>query len=213
MADAAKMQHEDIKENRKEIAQYAEKAGDVADLQSIQRDLTEAKNLIDNGALDVSFVRKLATAVLEGKESSLAELIKTPDQQKLFTLFRRSLKPKDIGGSNPSTREVLIAMQAIPTYLTKPEAAKYMADRMLRIANQDLDKSRLIQNLRKINPGADPSAFKELIERKVSEKYKSGGNLGNDRVRIRSSKGQVGTILKSNLDAARERDPDLEVLE
>ncbi len=167
----AELEDKSLRENRKEIAQYSKPFENVSELQSNVKKLQEAKNIIESEDFNVSKFRKGITGILEGEESPVAELFKTPAQQKLFALLRDSLKPKDIGGSNPSTREVLIAMSAIPSYLKGKEANKYIIDKMIEAAEQNLDKGMLISGLRKYNDSASPSDFKDAIESKISKKY------------------------------------------
>jgi len=203
LAKQAEIEDKTLRENRKEIGQYSKPYENVSDLQSNLKKLEQAKKIIESEDFNVSTFRKAITGIAEGKESPVAELFKTPAQQKLFSLLRESLRPKDIGGSNPSTREVLIALSALPSYLKGKEANEFIINKMIDIAKQNLDKGRLINGLRRTNDSLNPSDFKDIVESKISQKYQQKSEKGGQKL----TQAQVLKILKStdgDVERARE---------
>ena len=166
-ATAAQLQQKQKLENRKSIDKYSEGYEDPSKLRTIVNKQKEAKRLIEEGDIDTGVIHRGLVAILEGKESALAEIAKTPDQQKLLYLMRDSLKTKQEGGSNPSTREVLISMSTIPSYLKGKEANEYIVNRILKDSEKNLAKGELIQGLRKYDNAMDPGQFKDLVENKI----------------------------------------------
>lgn len=203
LTQQAKLEADQLRENRAEIGKYAKDYEDVSELQKNLNDLKEAQRIIHK--MNPSFVRKLAVSILDDNESSVSNLIKTADEQRLFSLLRQALRPKDIGGSNPSTREVLIAMNSIPNITNKKEANEYIIKNMIANAEKNLDKGRLIQGIRSKNPSADPERFKEIVETKISEKYGQGPFEAEETVTVQLPDGRTGQIPKSNLQEALKR--------
>jgi len=108
------------KENRQQINEYKKPYLNVKNTQKLLSGFQEAKNIIKSGkvSLDDNWMRNAAIAVLEDKDATqVAELIKTPEQRRLYSLIYNSLRTKDVGGSNPSTREVLLSLAAKPSVL------------------------------------------------------------------------------------------------
>lgn len=173
------------KENRQEIREYAKNYEDITSLENNVYKLNEAEKLIHSRkvSLDDNWIRNAATAILEGHESNLADFIKTDEQQQLFYLLREALAPKEIGGSNPSTREVLIAMQSIPSMYKGQKANEYIIDRMKDIANINLKKARLVEEA-KHKGFKNPAEFKSYVE--------NGTKKYADAIRQKKGKELVG---------------------
>ncbi len=168
----AKMQSEQLKENKKEIQDYAKPYENLKELKDNEHYAKQAKDLIYNGNITNSYMKKVALAVSEGKignylGESIKKIAKTSDEQKLAALVMRFARPKDIGGSNPSTREVLLALERYPDILNSKEANKYLIDEMVRSAELDVKKSQLIGSLRRYDPHMDASTFKDIVNNKL----------------------------------------------
>jgi hypothetical protein len=145
-------QREIQKENRARIREFSKPYENIQPLQKNLSDLEKAKNLIQTGqvSFDENKFRGIVTGILDAKnQSELAEYLKTPGQQKLFSLLKNSLKTKEIGGSNPSTREVLIALSAIPSGMKGKDANLFIIDNMINDAKLNYEKSRIINQLSK----------------------------------------------------------------
>lgn len=197
---AAELQDKQLRENRERLDKYAADYSDVTKLRQNVNDLKEASRIIHK--MEPSTVRKLALAVLEDNESSVATLLKTADEQKLFSLLRDSIKAKQEGGSNPSTRELMISLRGIPDIKNKREANEAIVGRLLHNAQTNLGKGELIQGIRSKNPSANPDRVKEIVEGKVGQKYGQGAFADNETVRIETPDGRKGTIPKSKLKQA-----------
>lgn len=161
LGDVAKMQQKEEmfdretqrqinKEERARIKEYSKPYENLEPLRRNLGKLEQAKKLIQNEkvSFDENVFRGIFNAALEAKgKGEIAELLKTPAQQKLFSLLKDSLKTKEVGGSNPSTREVLIAMSAIPSNLKGKEANLYIIDNMINDAKVSYEKGRVINKL------------------------------------------------------------------
>lgn len=174
LAAAAKMQKEERREFRKEINEYAKPYQDISELKKNKDYAEQARDLIYNGDVGNSFMRKAAIILAEGKTGqwigeNLKKLATTADEQKLSALMMKFARPKDIGGSNPSTREVLIALERNPDILNHPDANKFLIDEMLRYSDIDYKKGQLIAGLKKYDPYMNSDVFKDLVESKISK--------------------------------------------
>lgn len=168
LKDISKQQHEIMKENRAANQKYSEPYEDISKLNTIVNKLEQAKKIIESEEFDSSIFQRGLVAFLEsGDEGALGELLKTPAQKKLFHLIRDSLRVKELGGSNPSTKELLIELASKPSYLTGVEASKFMIDNMIEDAKRNLKKSHIISGLRKYDPSMSPEVFKSLVEEKT----------------------------------------------
>ncbi len=197
---AAELQDKQLRENRERLDKYAADYSDVTKLRQNVNDLKEATRIINK--VEPSTVRKFALAILEDNESSVSNLLKTADEQKLFSLLRDSIKAKQEGGSNPSTRELMISLRGIPDIKNKKEANQAIVSRLLHNAETNLGKAELINGIRSKNPSADPDRVKELVESKVEKKFGKGAFENNETVRIETPDGRKGTIPKAKLKQA-----------
>lgn len=174
MAKAAEIQDKTLREYRKENNEYAKPYQNLTELKENVHFAKEAKELIDKGNVNPGFMRSAALVLSEGKlghvvGEKLKKLATTADEQKLQALIMRFARPKDIGGSNPSTREVLLALERYPDILNSPAANKFLIDEMVRHADVDLKKGQLVAGLKKWDPHMEPGVFQDLVNSKIEE--------------------------------------------
>lgn len=198
LKDVAKQQFEESKESRAELRKYAEPYEDTNKLESQVSKLKEARKIVDR--IPESKLRKGMIAYLEGKNAEAAEVFKSPDEQKLFSLLRPFLQTKEIGGSNPSTREVLLAMASQPSVFKGKEANKFIIDNMLKEAEGNVYKSNIIRNLRKYDPNMSPETLKDLVQKKTSEHLKQFESI----IMINPQTRQKIRVPRSKMEEARE---------
>jgi hypothetical protein len=162
------LSHEQKKENRAEITKAFAPYSDLGSIDKLEKDLEEAEDLIlnKNVSFDTNILGSALAAIAEGKESGVADLFKTKDQQKLFSVLRSSLKPKTEGGSNPSTREVLLSMSAIPSYMKSKEANAYIVGNLLEDVRLNKIRSKIMNNLRK-DPNITAPEFYEQVHQQM----------------------------------------------
>ena len=161
-----KLQVKDIDAIRAEVKPYT----NTQDLEKNVADLKRAVQLIDTGkvSLDSNFLRNVTMGILEGKNhSELAELLKTPEQQELFSLLRKSLKPKQEGGSNPSTREILISMSSIPNPYKGTQANRFLAENLLNEAVLNVEKSKAMKRFAK-EKGISYEQWQEKVDEYIA---------------------------------------------
>lgn len=159
------------KEDRANIKEFSKPFEDVQKLQKYVSDLEEAEKIVDkpNFNLDENWTRNLMVGILEGKEKTqlIADFLKTADQQRFFQLVYPALKAKELGGSNPSTREVLLSMQKLPSMYKGKSANKFLVKNILQDAKVDLAKGQTISELQKIK-GLSYGDFKDKVNETVN---------------------------------------------
>jgi hypothetical protein len=161
-------------EDREEIRKFQEPYKDVSQIRKNRNDLVEAKKILESPKFGQGFLRKVGIALAEGKgEGEIAKLLKTPEEQRLFHLLRPSLKTKEVGGSNPSTREVLISLSALPSLYNDPEANQFIIDNMINDADTALDMGTTISKLRQSNPNISFADFSNQVNSQVGERQEA----------------------------------------
>lgn len=209
----------DVEDIRKEIQPYV----NTEELTKNVKDLQRVVQLIDSGnvSLDDNYMRNFVGSLLgDSKYPVLQELLKTPEQQELFSLTRKSLKPKQEGGSNPSTKEVLLSVSSIPNPYKGRRANRFIAENLLNEAIIQEEKSKAMKRFArdknlsyeewqaKVDEFVAP--MKEELDNKLQRKYKlenakeqlAGRRPGQGKVFVMSPEGVVGEINRSQLDAA-----------
>lgn len=158
------------KEYRQQINEYSKPYQEVSKLETNLNKLKEAEKLIDSGkvSIDDQWLRNATVGILEGRESPLGEMIKTPEQQKLWFLLKDSLRTKDIGGSNPSTKEVLLSLSSQPGPYKSQAANKYMIRNMVNQAEIELNKANEISKLRERGGPISFAKFQSEIDKASS---------------------------------------------
>lgn len=158
------------KEWRQDIRKYSEPYQDTVKLQSNLSKLKEAQRLIETGkvSLNENWFRNAISAILEDKDSSVSDLIKTKETQQLWYLLRDSLKPKEIGGSNPSTKEVMLAKSSLPGPNKGQAANEYMIQIMVDDAEANLYRAKMILSAEKKAGPISSDDFKKEIEEATS---------------------------------------------
>lgn len=125
------------KKNQQVIDKFSEPYQDASLLASNVNRMKRVKRIIKDNPKDfdrpfwATGMQALLTST--GKEN-ISELFKNANQQKVFSELRPFLAPKDIGGSNPSTREVMINYETLVGPLKGLEANEYIADLLLNEA-------------------------------------------------------------------------------
>jgi hypothetical protein len=157
------------KEHRARIRKFSEPYDDIGKLQSNVNRLNQVTDLIENdsASFDDSFWRTTASALLEDRgDITVAELFKTPAQQKMYSLLRPFFGSKELGGSNPSTREVLLSLSTLPSNLKGKDANLYIARMLKDEAKVALETGKEVN---KLNEKSMPwSEFQSKLQNKVS---------------------------------------------
>jgi len=163
------------KESRAEIAKYSEPYRDLNMIDSSVSKLEKAKELIQNRkvSLDQNQFRRLATAILEDEDfSAVAQYFKSDDQKMLFALLKDYFKTKDIGGSNPSTKEVLLSLSTLPSENLGQEANIALINELLKDAKGRQIKGKAISELRASGKQYNFGEFQKVIEDQVAQGVK-----------------------------------------
>lgn len=183
------------KEDRAEIAKYSEPYRDLTMIDTSVKKLEKAKDLIQNRkvSLDQNQFRRLATAILEDEDySAVAQYFKTDEQKMLFALLKDYFKTKDIGGSNPSTKEVLLSLSTLPSENLGQEANVALVNELLKDAKARQFKGNKINELRSSNKKYNFGEFQKMVEDDVKQNLEPlEKDYQKDLVRAQYSK-QIG---------------------
>jgi len=175
------------KEWRDEIKQNAEPYSNLEKLQTDVRQLELAKDVIMNSKEDLSWddnwARSAFSSILGDKQQEEKKnFIKTDAQRKLYSYIYDFLRTKELGGSNPSTREVQMALQAKPSQYMGKEGNLAVINLMLEKAKRDLQKGKLISKKRAkagpISPGRFNTEINEEIQpflKDIQKQHESEG--------------------------------------
>ncbi len=170
--DAAiiKVQGVEATEHRKQIREYAAPLDDLQKVDRGVRNLEEGKKILQNGnfSMDEATFQTAIGAILEGKgKDEIAQFFKTPDQQKMMYLLYDYIKPKELGGSNPSTKEVLIAMSKQPNPYKGKSANMFIMQNMIDDARIQQAKAFAIAKYRD-DPNQTFAQFKSKVDAEVA---------------------------------------------
>lgn len=172
------------KEWRQEISKFAEPYKDLTKLKSSVKKLEKAKELILSGktSRDGNWIRRATQAILEDANApTKAELLKTPEDQILYSLLYDTLRTKDLGGSNPSTREVLLSLAAKPSPYKGEKANVAVVNDLLRAAIENEAKGQAITEIRdRSGPISFPRFQRELQDRVMPELERYDKQMGKE---------------------------------
>lgn len=158
-------------EDREEIRKFQEPYKDISKLQKNRNNLVEAKKILQSPKFGQGFLRKVGIGLAEGKDhGDIAKLFKTPEEQQLFHLLRPFLESREVGGTNPSTREVLISMSSLPSLFNDPQANEFIVDSMINDVDRSLDMGTTINKLRQSNPNISFADLAGQVDSQVGER-------------------------------------------
>lgn len=167
LTQASANQESQFKADRKSNQIYLDKLGNENDIRQKIRVLDKAEKLINSKKLDTAWLQKLMIARLTDNESQLAQLVKTPEQIELEGLMRTFLRPKDIGGSNPSTKEVLLSKVSNPDILNPKVANQFLVRNLKEPIENTLKELQLGRKLLQYDPNMSHQAFRETLDKKI----------------------------------------------
>lgn len=159
------------KEWRDEIKKNVEPFSDTDKLQTNVKQMESAKKLIKDSKklnLDDNWMRSATQAVLEDKGlNAVGNLAKTDDQRKLYSLMYDFIRSKELGGANPSTKEVMLSLQAKPSQYSGKRGNLAMINMMLQKAERDLQKSKIINKQREKSGPIHPNRFNSNVSEEL----------------------------------------------
>jgi len=138
------------KENRARIRKFSEPYDDIGKIKNDVMRLEQVVDLIetDQVSLDDAAWRTVISTLLEDKgQYGLGELFQTEAQKKIYSLLRPFFGSKELGGSNPSTREVLLSLAALPSKLKGKDANTYVGQLLLGEAQIALSTAKEVSRL------------------------------------------------------------------
>lgn len=155
------------KEDRAEIRKFAEPYENLPKIDKIVRNLEDVENIVLNSeefSADETTLRTIVTGLAEGKNhDQIAELMKTDAQQKMFYLTYDLIAPKELGGSNPSTKEVFLSMAKNVNQYKGKAANAFIAQKSLAEAKTGQFMARTIAKLRVDEPNLSAAEFKQAV--------------------------------------------------
>ena len=177
-----KYQEERAKEDRAELAKFTDSFAPLEDLRSQAKSLDRLEQVLakyDPNKIQKAFISALDT----GFTDSLRKIFTTEDQDIIESLVIPFVRTKDFGGSNPSTKEVLLKMKQYPSIYNSKAANKVLLGLMKSYVMSNLKKAQAAQILRRLNPDADPRLVKEELDN-VIERYQEN-YLKNDKTKYK----------------------------
>lgn len=168
LKDASNQEAAELKEDRKEIREFSKAYEDIPKLEEQVRDMERLQEIIERGDLDASEWKKILLAVQNDNHSELRKILQNAGMQEAESIIIRNLKSKDLGGSNPSTREVLLKMAEFPSAINKTEANRLISKRLVENAKRNLYQGKVINALRSYDKNMTAPEFKETVAKKVS---------------------------------------------
>jgi hypothetical protein len=159
------------KEWRGEIKEYAKPYMDMEKLKMDVHQIKAAKRLIEsskNLSLDDNWVRSIFNAIASDKGwNDVSQLAITNDQRKLAGYMYDFLRTKELGGSNPSTKEVQMSLNAKPSRYLGKDANTNLINLMLDKAELQVEKSKIIDKTRATGESISPSRFKMKVSEEL----------------------------------------------
>jgi hypothetical protein len=179
IADQEKLKGKEAAEIRKEwrrdIKEFNKPFDDVPKTKGSIKQLERAKKLISSGkvSLDDNWMRNAIVAALEDKGvSQVAELAKTSEQRELYSIIYNFLNSKGLGGSNPSTREVMLSLAAKPSFLKGNVENLRILDELLGEQHTNLARGEIANELLQKEGPISFSRYKMEMNRLVDERMK-----------------------------------------
>jgi hypothetical protein len=176
-----KIEDEWVQENKK----FGEPYSDLGSLRRNKQKLESVKELLknENFSLDKNIFRNGITAILSDEFDTFAELLKTPGEKKAWSLLRDALRPKELGGSNPSTKEVLLAKSTLPSGLNDTETNEYILDNLILDADKNIKTAEAINkaNASRKTIAINPGEFRTGIDNAVSPYLEEQQKKINDK--------------------------------
>lgn len=184
-------------EDRAEIRKIAEKYKDTQALKKNVSRLEEAKRIIESEpfSFNETWFNTAISSILEEKGMPLGEAFKSSAQQKVWHLLREALQSKEIGGSNPSTREVVLALSSLPSGFKSENANLYIIGNLLNDSLNSLKRSEVINEVRKEGKYLTAPEFISEVEKRMEpyekENFQKFQNEFNRYEKIEKAKKDV----------------------
>ena len=219
LSEKRKYQEERAKEERAELAKYTESFAPINELRN------QAKNLERLGTVLAKYEpNKIQTALIAaldtGFTDSLRKILTTEDQDIIEGLIIPFVRTKDFGGSNPSTKEVLLKMKQYPSIYNSKAGNKILYGAMKSYVMSNLKKAEAAQAIRAINGDADPKLLKDALDKSIKN-YETDF-IDNDKTKYkirqydrRTKKFREGSVLgfKGLENALADKNFETEILD
>lgn len=193
------------KENRAAVREYSKPYYDITKLKEVTRKMDRLWDLVNNK--QIGRTKNLGTflnALIEGRDNEAFKTIfKTPQEQELGHLLRDLYNTKDIGGSNPSTREVLITLATLPDRFKTPEANAKIAEGLRNLAYKNLYKGRSV--LSNLDKGLELGKFISTVEDEASQFMEYKKNSPPGTVLMITPEGELFNVKKEKVGGARKK--------
>jgi len=190
------------KEWRSEIREFNKPFSDVPKIKNAISQLNRAKDLVSSGkvSLDDNWGRNAIVAALDDRQaSSVSELVKTGEQRELYSIIYNFLNSKGLGGSNPSTREVMLSLAAKPSGLKGEAENMRILDGILKEEQINLARGEVANELGQRQGPISFSRYKmemnDLVDKRmeiVNEDLKQETQLNDAKRATRKKPAQKG---------------------
>jgi hypothetical protein len=166
LKEKRKYQEERAKEDRAELAKYTESFAPINELRNQAKNLSRLEQVL--AKYDPNVIQKTLIAALDtGFTESLRKILTTEDQDIIESIIIPFVRTKDFGGSNPSTKEVLIKMKQYPSIYNSKASNKILLGSLKSYVMANLKKAEAAQAIRAINPDANAALLKQSLDKSI----------------------------------------------
>lgn len=196
---------ETAKENRAAVKEYAKPYLDLTKLKATEKKISRLNELITDKKVGRNAnLKSFLNALLEGKgNEKLTEIFKTPEEQELGYLLRDFYNTKEIGGSNPSTKEVMLTLATLVDRFKTPEANAKIGKGLLEHARSMRLKGE--SSLKNLDKGMKLGEFISTVENDVQHLNSFIEASPKDTVPMRSPQGELWHIKKNKINEAKKK--------
>lgn len=164
---------EQIEIRKEERAKIKESMKPYMDMSKIRKGISSMDQIIemigkDPVSFGQDFFRNIGQLLAQGKDNAAAaQVLKTPAQQKVFALLREFINTRELGGANPSTREMLTTLQTIVSELNDKESNEYIAQFMKNNVELELETAKTMNETLANNQHIRHSDFMNIVDEKM----------------------------------------------
>lgn len=162
-------------ENRAAIKELKAPYKDMRKLRKHVKDAEKARNIILNSgkfSFDETWFRGALSAIADVRGYEAAkDILQTPEQQMMFSLLYDQLRPKELGGSNPSTKEVILSMSKLPNPYKGKAANAYIIGNILKDAKLQEYQGKVMNDISlEYGDNISEAQFTDILNNKLLEK-------------------------------------------
>ena len=155
----------EIESEHKDVRNIDKSYSDIKRLESVKNMVKNSKNV----NLDDNWVKNIFVAIAsDSSKDNIANLFRTDEEKIMSGIIYDFLRPKELGGSNPSTKEVLLSKAAKASSLSGKKANISLLNDMLMQAHSNYEKGKIIANKTNNLGITSPGKFRLEVHEKLT---------------------------------------------